>query len=202
MNETYDTAIVPTGDNHHIPLLTTWLRYLFLLHLISVLLSVVGLIPQLTGILGWLARLVSLGCIVVLFRLGAANPRYRKSAIFYAISLGGTVLGAVTGADAFSTLFSICALIAEYQEYHSHSELCADRDPALSGRWTSLFWWQFGIGFLTSFLMVAGVLIGILAEMDTDILTTVVLIPVSLVGIVLELVFLNFLKKTIALYQK
>jgi len=200
METVNETALVPAGYDHHGPLLHKWLTNLMYIRIASLALLLLTPVSRLTNITLWISRLLSVGVIVVMFRLAAANGRYRKAAIFSCITLAGNLFNALTSSTVFNLVVSICSIIAEYQEFHGHAEICADKDPALSGRWERLFWWQVGVGIIGGVLLSFGVIIGVLAGAEAGILTAVTLILNAAISIGIGLVCLNALKKTIVLY--
>lgn len=190
----------PSYD-HHGPLLHNWLTRLMFIRAASLALLLLTPISRLTYVTRWGSRLLSAGVIFAMFRLAAANGRYRKAAIFSCVALAGNLFNALSASTVFSLAASICSIIAEYQEYYGHAEICADKDPALSGRWESLFWWQMGVGIIGGLLMVSGTVIGVLAGAEAGILTSAILILNAALSIGIGLVCLNALKKTIVLYR-
>lgn len=197
----YETALVPAGYSHHAPLLNKWLRKLMMIRFTGLLLTILAVFPFLLNVTNWLSLLMTACTIAALFYLAAANIRYRKVAIFQCISLGGALITAFTGAAALGGLFSICSIIAQYQEYHAHAEICTDKSPALSSRWTSLFWWQMGVGLVSGFVLSSTVVIGVLAGADADGLVTVITVLITAVSVILELICLKTLKKTAELFS-
>jgi len=197
MNQ-FESNSIPADNN---ALLYKWFGHLVQLQIFRILIIVLSAIPAANFLSSWLGRLASALSIFILLRLSAANQRYRKAALFLGIYLAGNLMGAVARSNAFSMLFSICSVIAMYQEYWGHSEICVSKDYPLSEKWHSLFWWQMGIGLISSFLMAAGVVIGVLAGVEETVLTNLMVALIAIISIVLELVALGLLKKTRGLCQ-
>lgn len=199
MDEFYD--IVPTPDDRdtHKPLLAQWLDTLLKIQIAAVALSVLAVIPGVSKVTQWISPLVSAGVILVLFRLAPANERYRKAAIFRCITLAGTVL-ALLNISALALVTSVCSIIASYQEYNAHSEV-THAAPVLSGKWHSLFYWQLVAGILSGFGAVAGTVIAVLVGVDTTAIVSGVVMIVAAVSIVLQIVYVTYLKKTLELFR-
>lgn len=175
-----------------------WLTYLLYAKLAGMVISVVNTIPAVALIAGWAARAVTVAVIVILFQMTAASKNYRNAALCQcAVLIGGMI-----GQSFLNLIISICSIIAVYQEYTGHSELTAPLDYGISGRWHSLFYWQMGIGLLSGFLSSAGVVIGVMANMDSDKLVYVILLISTVISMIIEVVYLLLMKKTIALFQK
>lgn len=199
MDEFYD--IVPTPDDRdtHKPLLAQWLDTLLKIQIAAVALSVLAVIPGVSKVTQWISPLVSAGVILALFRLAPANERYRKAAIFRCITLAGTVL-ALLNISALALVTSVCSIIASYQEYNAHSEV-THAAPVLSGKWHSLFYWQLVAGILSGFGAVAGTVIAVLVGVDTTAIVSGVVMIVAAVSIVLQIVYVTYLKKTLELFR-
>lgn len=182
----------------HKPLLAKWLKILLYAHLASVVCSLLGLIPVVSVVAGWGSTAVSVACIYALFQLSPACTRYQKAAIFSAVAL---VCGLVAQ-SILSLVISICSIVAMYQEYMGHSEVTSQTDPALSGKWNSLFTIQLVVGILSGVASSAGVVIGVLAQMSTDALVGIIVFIMAVIGIGLELLYLNYLNQMLKHYSE
>lgn len=152
----------------------------------------------LPGLARWIGLGLNVYIIYLMIQLKQENDRYRKAAIFYGIALGGNLLGV----GLFSLIGSICALVAQYQEYHGHSELVSDWDPKLSGRWSGLFWFQLAATLILSLLtgIVSGILI-VFSGMDETTMTVIATLVVAAISLILQGVYLVFLKRTIKVLE-
>ena len=99
-------------------------------------------------------------------------------------------------------VISICSIVAMYQEYMGHSEVTSQTDPALSGKWNSLFTIQLVVGILSGVASSAGVVIGVLAQMSTDALVGIIVFIMAVIGIGLELLYLNYLNQMLKYYSE
>ena len=189
------------GTDHAKELLAKWLRFLLTVQLVSFAVSVVSLI----GILGTLTQLVSIGlsvCLIVaLFQLSAVNERYRKAFIFTVVQVIGTVGSLLMTNMIFTLASSVGGLVAMYQQYQGHSEITAPADPVLSRKWHSLFIWQLVVGVVITIISVAAVLIVVTASGDTAALTMFVVALATIVSLALQVIYLRYLKKTLALFE-
>ncbi len=174
-----------------------WLQYLMyvgIAALVNALLGIIGL-NRLTG---WIGLAINVATIYLLFMLSGSNSRYKTAAIWRAVSLaGGLISNAILGLVA-----SICGIVAQYQEYHAHGELVADRDPKLEDKWSSLFGMEIAVTVVG--ILLTGLAVGTLAaltDMSEDAITPIVTILVAVLSVGLEVLYLSYLKKTIALLE-
>ena len=184
------------------PLIAKWIYVLFVCGIASMILSALNAIPVLSGAAGWISRIVSVAAAVALFKLAPVNDRYRKAAIFSAVTVGGGIAVTVLNMNFFTMVISICAIIANYQELNAHSELVAPSDAKLSRRWHSLFYWELAVGLVTGFLSSAAVVIAVLADVDAEAITSVTVAVLSAINVVIGLFHILYLKKTVGLYRE
>ena len=199
MDEMYD--IVPTPDDRdtHKPLLAQWLDVLLKIQIAAVAVSLLAMIPGVIKVTQWVSPLLAVGVIVALFRLTPVSGRYRKAAIFRCVTLAGTVL-ALFNINALSLVTSVCAIVASYQEYAGHSEV-TNAAPALSRRWHSLFYWQLVVGILSGFGAVAGTVIAVLVGVGSTAIINGVVVVIAAVSVVMQIVYVLYLKKTLELFR-
>ena len=76
----------------HRPLLTVWLPRLFLCQIAATVMTALSSISSIGAVITWIARVLAIVSIVILFQLSPAHKRYRKSAIFRCIVFVGTLL--------------------------------------------------------------------------------------------------------------
>lgn len=182
--------------------LTTWLRYLMYIQLAGIVVTVLSAVLSLGAVLGWIGQLLTAGSVLIFFRLAAVNVRYRKAAILQGIVLAGGIISALSKRNVFTLAISICAVIAQYQEYYAHGELCEERAANLAQKWRSLFVWQLVVGFVIGFISSAGAVIGVVSDAQPESIVNAVLIVSAAVSTVMEVIYLLYLKRTIALYTE
>ena len=182
-------------------LLIKWLHFLFLVQIAGVVISALSAVQELSSVLSWFSRMVSVCTIVCLFKMAAVNKRYQNAAIFLCITVGGGVVSVFIGNTILSLIVSICSIITAYQEFAAHSDITADKDPVLSRRWHSLFFWQLVIGLLGGFLSVTGVMLGVFAGAEIPVITSAVLLFVTVMNVIIKIIYLKYLSKTISAYR-
>jgi len=182
--------------------ITTWLRYLLYAQIASVAISAISTLLGFGTVFGWIVRILSAGVVFILLRMIPVNEGYRTAAIFHGIVLAGGIFSVLSQQNTISLVISVCSIIARYQEYHAHSELCEGKDPALAQKWRSLFIWQMVIGLVIGFITTAGTVIGVVSGAAADSIVNVILVTDVLVSTVLEVVYLLYLKRTISLYSE
>lgn len=183
-------------------IIVKWVHILFLCQIANLFTNVLGAITAIGSIAGWLSRIVTVVIIIALFNLAVVNERYRKAALFYGISVGGGILSALLNKNMFGVVFSICSIVASYHELNAHSEITASKNAKLSKRWHFLFFYQMVVGLISGFISSAGVVIAVLAEMNPDAIVSFALIVTALVGVILGLFHVMYLKQTLRLYNE
>lgn len=184
------------------PIIAKWLQVLFACGIASMILTALNAIPVLSGAAGWISRIVSAVMAVALFKLSPVNERYRKAAIFSAVTVGGGIAVTVLKMNLFTMVISICALIANYQELNAHSELVAPKNSKLSKRWHSLFYYELVVGLITGVLSSAAVVIAVFADVDAEVITTVTVAVLGAINIIIGVFRIVYLKQTIGLYRE
>ena len=174
-----------------------WLKYLLYIHIAGIVCSLLAGIPVLSILAGWVSTAVLAAEAYVLYQMAPGCERYRKAAIFNVVVLVASLLAK----SILSLVISICSIVAMYQEYQGHSEMIAPRNPALSGKWNSLFHYQLFAGIISGVAGSAGVMIGVLAKMDPDALVKLIVLILTGVTLVLELFYLSYLKQTIKTFE-
>lgn len=185
----------------HRPLITVWLSRLFLCQIAATVITALSSISVISAVITWIARVLTIVSIVILFKLSPAHERYRKSAIFRCIVFGGMLLSLLIKISLFTLVWSILSLVAQYQEYSAHSDLVADKDPTLSRKWHSLFNWQIFGGVIAAIISIVAVLGGVFLGAETEIITSAALWLTTAVTLILEVFYLFYLHRTITLYQ-
>lgn len=185
-------------------LLTRWLRVLMYIAIVSIVNSVINFLPIVpAAVTTWIGRGIMVAMVVCMFRLAPVNARYQKAGIMRAVMLGCTLITAFLYTFSILTLAtSILSIIALYQEYSAHSELVAEKDPKLSRQWHSLFNWSIVAGLLVGFGSVVAALISTMMGADAVRTTSIVVGIIGVPQLVIEVVYLLYLKKMIACFSE
>lgn len=184
-------------------LINKWIRVLMYIAIVSLINSVINFLPFVpSSVTTWISRGIMVAMVICMLQLAPANERYRKAGIFRAVMLVCTLITAFLYASSILTLAaSIMSIIAVYQEYSAHSELIAEKDPKLSKNWHSLFNWSLIAGLLVGFGSVVAVLIVTMMEMDAARTSGIIFVVLSVPQLVIEVVYLLYLKKMIGYFQ-
>ena len=188
---------------NRLELLVKWLRVLMYIAFVSLVNSVVNFLPFVpAAVTTWISRGIMVVVVICMFQLASANARYKKAGIMRAIMLVCTLITALAYASSILNLVaSILSIIAVYQEYNAHSELIADKDSKLSGKWHSLFTWGLIAGILVGFGSTVTVLILTLMGSDVVRLTAIIVGVLSIPQMILDLVYMLYLKKMVAILE-
>lgn len=189
-----------TDYDAHRNIIQKWMRILLICQIANLCATALGAIAAISSIVGWISHIITIAIIVSLFNLSAVNERYRKTAIFYGISVSGSILSALLNKNMFAMVLAICSTVATYHELNAHSEITAPKNAKLSNRWHSLFYYQMVVGLMSGFITSAGVVIAVLADIDPDTIVSVALIVIALLGVIVNLFHVKYLKQTLALY--
>lgn len=192
-----DTKVI---DNFEI---AKWLRVIMYVAIATLVNTLVGGLPFIPdGFTAWISRGITVVMVVSMIKLAPTNDRYKKAGILRAVMLVFAIAMEVFDIPAMLILaVSILSIVADYQEYHGHSDLIEDRDHKLSGKWTSLFMWSILSGVIVGFTSTAAVMLVALAEMDTMKATTVVAAILSIPQYIIEILYILYLKKMVTLFQ-
>lgn len=143
------------------------LVYIAIARIVNTLVGIPAFMP--TAVTAWISRILMAGMVFTMFKLAPANDRYKKTGIQLAIVLVLTIATELLNTGAVLTLIAgILSIVAEYQEYHGHSELIEEKDHQLSGKWTSLFMWSIVVGLILGFASTAAGVLAAVAGMDTE----------------------------------
>ena len=183
-----------------------WLTYLFYVHLAGIGVSLFSLLPVGGSLAVWFSMAVALAAVICLFRLAPGYPRYRKAACFRAAMLVVSLIHTVFSLRSPLILVSsLCSILAVYQEYCGHGELVRDSDAGLARKWNQLFIWQIVCSVLISLATtVVSVILALLLNSGENVpATAAIVVQVAAKGtsLVLEAVYLVYLKRTIHLMQ-
>lgn len=184
-------------------LLVKWFRVLMYIAIVSLVNSVVSVLPFVpAAVTSWISRGIIVGVVVCMFLLAPANARYKKAGIMRAAMLACTLITVFVYASSILNLAaSILSIIAVYQEYNAHAELIADKDSKLSGKWHSLFTWGLIAGILVGFGSTVTVLILTLMESDVVHLTAIIVGVLSIPQMILDLIYMLYLKKMVSIFE-
>ena len=184
-------------------LLVKWLRVLMYIVIVSLVNSALNFLPFIpAAVTTWVNRGIMVAVIISMLQLAPANERYKKAGIMRAVMLICTLITAFVYASSILSLAaSILSIIAVYQEYNAHSELIADKDTKLSGKWHSLFTWGLIAGILVGFGSTVTVLILTLLESEVVRLTAIIVGILSIPQMILDLVYMLYLKSMISIFE-
>jgi len=181
---------------------TKWLQYLLYVGIAALANTILSAVPLLDGLSGWISLAINAATVFLLYKLQPSCERYFKAAIFRAVPLILGILGRL-GISVLPLLAALCGIVAEYQEFASHGELIQAWDTKLAGKWSSLFWLQFAVSIITTLLgsvftavLVAG------GGMDMETATAMLTVVVAMVTLLLDVLYLVYLRKTIRLLEK
>lgn len=190
-----------TDYDTHRNIITKWIRVMFVCQIANLVTTALGAIADF-GAIAWISRVITIAFVVSLFNLSAVHERYRKAALFCGIHVGGDILSALLDKNVFGLVLSVCSIIAFYQEVNAHSEITAPKNAKLSKKWHSLFYYQLIFGVLTSLVSFASVVIAVLVGISPETIVTSALRFTALVGIILGLFRVIYLKQTFQLYNE
>lgn len=179
-----------------------WLRVLMYIAIASLINSVINNLPFVTStVTTWISRGIMVAMIVCMFQLAHANERYQKAGIMRAVMLVCTLITAFVKETSILTLAaSILSIIAVYQEYNAHSELIADKDSRLSGKWHSLFGWSILAAVLLAFGSTVTAMIFSFMEMDAVRLTAIIVGILSVPQTILDIVYIVYINRMIHIF--
>lgn len=184
-------------------LLTKWLRVLMYIAIVSIVNSVISILPIIpASVTTWISRGIMVAMVVCMFRLAPVNERYQKAGILRAVWLGCMIASLVFIPSILVLAASVLSIIAVYQEYSAHSEVVADKDAKLSRNWHSLFNWSIVTGLLVGFGSVVTALIASFAGVEITRITGIVTGILGIPQLVIEIVYLLYLKKMSAIFDE
>ena len=184
--------------------LAKWLRiliYIAIARIINTLVGIPAFIPS--AFTAWISRILMALMVFAMFKLAPANDRYKKTGIQLAIVLILTIATELLNTGAVLTLIAgILSIVAEYQEYHGHSELIEEKDHQLSGKWTSLFMWSIVVGLVLGFASTAAGVFAALAGVDTEKVAVMIAVALMIPEYIIDIFYILYLKKMIALFEE
>jgi len=181
-----------------------WLHVLMYIAIASVINSAMNFLPFVpAAVTAWISRGIMVAMVVCMFQMAPANDRYKKAGIMRAVMLGCILITAFLYASSLLSLVaSILSIIAVYQEYSAHSELVADKDANLSGKWHSLFTWGIIAAVLVSVGSTVAVLIMSLLEMDAVRVASIIIGILGIPQMILDIVYMMYIKKMITILEE
>lgn len=179
-----------------------WLRVLMYIAIAGLLNTFIGIPSFVPSVItSWISRILMAVMIFAMFKLAPANDRYKKAATQRAIIIALTIATDFLHSGAILTLIAgTLAIVADYQEYHGHSELMEEKDHQLSGKWTSLFLWSIVVGLLLGFTSTAAGIFAAMAGMDTMKATIMIAAILAIPQYVIEILYILYLKKMVAIF--
>lgn len=181
-----------------------WLRvlmYISIAGLVNTFIGIPSWIPLV--ITSWISRILMAIMVFTMFKLAPANSRYKKAGIQRTIILVLTIATDILLAGAVLALIAgILAIIADYQEYHAHSELIEEKDRQLSGKWTSLFMWSILVGLILGFASTAAGIFAAMADIDTMKATILIAAILAIPQYVIEIIYILYLKRMVAIFAE
>ena len=181
-----------------------WLRvliYIAIAGLVNTFIGIPSFVPSV--ITSWISRILMAVMIFTILKLAPANDRYKKAGIQRAIVLALTIATDLLHSGAILTLIAgTLAIVADYQEYHGHSELVEEKDHQLSGKWTSLFMWSIVVDLLLGFTSTAAGMFAAMAGIDTMKATIMIAAILAIPQYVIEIIYILYLKKMVAIFAE
>ena len=181
-----------------------WLRvlmYIAIAGLVNTFIGIPSFVPSI--ITSWISRIIMAVMVFAMLKLAPANDRYKKAGIQRAIVLALAIATDLLHSGAVLTLIAgTLAIIADYQEYHGHSELVEEKDHQLSGKWTSLFMWSIVVGLLLGFTSTAAGIFAAMAGIDTMKATIMIAAILAIPQYVIEIIYILYLKKMVAIFSE
>ena len=179
-----------------------WTKNLYNVQLVLLVCGVLSAFPLLGNVFNWISSILTLVIVYILYQLAPVNERYRKAAFFSGVAIIARLLTATINFSVIVLGVLICALVGTYQEYCGYSDILDGIDNTLARKWHSLFNWQiFGGIFLGVLISPIIVLLTVFLVLDANLLTTVTLIAVTGFDLILDLVYLRYLKRTREQYE-
>ena len=180
-----------------------WLRvliYIAIAGLVNTFIGIPSFVPSV--ITSWISRILMAVMVFTMRKLAPANDRYKKAGIQRAIVLALTIATDLLHSGAILTLIAgTLAIVADYQEYHGHSELVEEKDHQLSGKWTSLFMWSIVVDLLLGFTSTAAGMFAAMAGIDTIKATIMIAAILAIPQYVIEIIYILYLKKMVTIFE-
>lgn len=181
-----------------------WLRvliYLAIARMVNTLVGIPAFIP--TVVTAWISRILMAVMVFTMFKLAPANDRYKKTGIQLAIVLILTIATELLNTGVVLTLIAgILSIVAEYQEYHGHSELIEEKDHQLSGKWSSLFMWSIVVGLILGFASTAAGVLAAVAGMDTEKAAVIIAAAMMIPEYIIDILYILYLKRMVVLFAE
>ena len=178
-----------------------WMKILFYIHCVSLVAYLIGLLPLIGSLFGWVAPVVTVISIFCLYSLAPVNERYKKAAILSAVAFVLSVIMKFSGIGFIIGLIFIvcmvCNLVAMYQEYGGHSDVLVTIDNKLSKNWHTLFNWQVFGSIVVAIIGAPVIIVAAVAFLlDANVISILTTVLISCFDIILDVFYLVFLKRT------
>ena len=175
-----------------------WLKYLLYFAIAALVNSVISYIPLVGKLSGWLGIAISAATAYLLFRLKDTGKRYRTAALFAAISL---VAGLFSGTIPVLIVL-VCSIVSEYQEYHGHGELVADRDARLANKWNGLFWLSLVMSLIVGAAAgLLGAILLIVTGVESELPNTIGSVLSAVIALAVRGLYVVYLHRTVKLLE-
>lgn len=175
-----------------------WLKYLMYVAIAALVNSVISYIPLVGKLSGWLGIAISAAAVYLLFRLKDAGKRYRTAALFAAISL---VAGRFSGTIPVLIVL-VCSTVSEYQEYHGHGELVADRNARLADKWNGLFWLSLVASLIVGVAAgLLGAILLIVTGTESELSNILVSALSTVIALAVRMLYVVYLHRTVKLME-
>lgn len=178
-----------------------WLRVLMYTMIVSIANSLLSYLPFMPALLTtWVRRGVSVAMVLWMFQLASVNARYRKAGILHLVALVSTFFALIPVVGPVLVLAaSILTVIAVYQEYHAHGEVITDKDSVLAEKWNRLFVWELIADVLIAVVSAVVTVVLMMLQLDAVQVTAVITGILQLVGLVINVIYITYIKKMTAL---
>lgn len=184
-------------------ILVKWLKVLVFVQIVSVALSLMGVVGFLGTVRTGLGFVCWIAAVYALFQLARLTERYRKAFLFRALAMAGNLVSHMFSAlPMIGFVVSLCATVASYQEYHGHSEIVEPMDEKLAGKWCGLFWLEFFLGLASSVVAVIAVMTAAGLTGNEALVAGMANYIVMGINLLWQLLYLSYMKKTLALLEK
>lgn len=179
-----------------------WLRSLFYIHFVILGATLSSWLPIQDHWITWFKRILVIGTALCLSQLSLVNAHYRKAALFRIIHIASLLITSLLFSSSVIILAgAIFSILGTYQEYHAHAQLVAEKEPALSRKWSRFFGWALLVEVLVSFVSSALSVAMTMLHYDLSHLITFVMIAQSLPRLMVDVFYLIYMNRTVRLLQ-
>ena len=189
MNGELDIMIV---EDHKV-LLGKWLKILLYMKLVDLGNLLFGLLPFGDDLVRLISLAINGACVYVLVQLSPACKRYRTVAILNGVLLAGSLLSL----GMLTLIFSVCGIVADYQEYAGHGDVVDALDGKLAGKWRFLFWLEVIVTMVGAVAMSVGLVIASLSGVEVPAQTDTAMFLSTATELLVRMIYLVYLNKTV-----